>query len=155
MRSTFLTLLAMGILVAAAPTSQAADAPAAKGRVFELRIYTAHPDKLADLHKRFRDHTCKLFQKHGIELVGFWTPTEQPPPAKPMPHWSALESLNAENGLIYVVAFPSEEARQKAWKAFREDEEWKRVYAESHKNGIIVKEVVFKVMQAVDYSPMK
>lgn len=155
MRSIFLTLLATSVIAASAPTSQAADAPAKKDRVFELRIYTAHPGKLADLHKRFRDHTCKLFQKHGIELVGFWTPTEQPPPAKPVPQWAGLDGLSAENGLIYVVAFPSEEARQKAWKAFRDDPEWKRVYAESHKDGIIVKEVVFKVMQPVDYSPMK
>ena len=37
--------------------------------VFELRIYQAAPGKLEKLDARFRDHTSKLFEKHGIRNV--------------------------------------------------------------------------------------
>ena len=33
--------------------------------IFELRIYHALPGKLNDLVARFRDHTEKLFERHG------------------------------------------------------------------------------------------
>src|SRR5688572_33310913 len=55
----------------AAARSQGGD----KGRYFEMRIYTAAPGKMDALHKRFRDHTLKLFEKHGIKNVGYWTGT--------------------------------------------------------------------------------
>jgi hypothetical protein len=136
-------LCVMGMVaaaVAACRAVQAADAAEKKDRVFELRTYVTHPGKLPDLNKRFRDHTCRIFQKHGIELIGFWTPAEGP---------------QAENTLIYVVAFPSMEAREKAWKAFGSDPEWKKVYAESHKDGVIVKKVESTLMNPVDYSPIR
>jgi hypothetical protein len=125
------------------PTVLAADSsqpPAPQGKVFELRIYKTFPGKLDDLHKRFREHTCKLFQKHGIELVGFWVPTE---------------GEEAQNTLIYLVAFPSKEAQATAWKAFRDDPEWIKARDESHKNGVIVEKVESKNLKAVDYSPIK
>src|SRR5438034_9549623 len=67
-----------------------------KTRFFEMRTYIANPGKMQALHARFRDHTNKLFVKHGMELVGYWTPTK---------------GENAENTLIYILAYPSEEAR--------------------------------------------
>ncbi|MCR4413251.1 MAG: NIPSNAP family protein [Thermoguttaceae bacterium] len=127
----------VGATVLAADSSQT---PAPQGKVFELRIYKTFPGKLDDLHKRFREHTCKLFQKHGIELVGFWVPAE---------------GEEAQNTLIYLVAFPSKEAQAKAWKAFREDPEWIKAKDESHKNGVIVEKVESKNLKAVDYSPIK
>ncbi len=127
----------VGATVLAAESSQT---PASQGKVFELRIYKTFPGKLDDLHKRFREHTCKLFQKHGIELVGFWVPTE---------------GEEAQNTLIYLVAFPSKEAQAKAWKAFRDDPEWIKARDESHKNGVIVEKVESKNLMAVDYSPIK
>jgi len=136
-------LCVMGMVaaaVAACRAVQAADAAEKQDRVFELRTYVTNPGKLPDLHKRFRDHTCRIFQKHGVELIGFWTPAEGP---------------QAENTLIYVVAFPSMEAREKSWKAFRDDSEWKKVFAESHKDGVIVKNVESKLMKPVDYSPIR
>jgi hypothetical protein len=47
------------------------------GTVFELRMYTATQGNLDNLHARFRDHTISLFRKHGIEVVGYWTPTNE------------------------------------------------------------------------------
>src|SRR6266851_4063073 len=68
-------------------------------RVYEMRIYYAAPGKLDALNARFRNHTMKLFEKHGIQNVGYWVPIE-----------------NTENKLIYVLSYPSREAREKSWK---------------------------------------
>ena len=109
-------------------------------RVFELRTYYAAPEKLTALHARFRDHTCKLFEKHGMTIVGFWSPSD--PEA-------------AEKKLIYLLAFPSKQAADASWKAFRDDPEWKRVREESEKDGKLVDRVESVYMNATDYSPMK
>ena len=118
---------------------KAGDAPA--HRVFELRTYYLNEGKLDDLHKRFRDHTCQLLKKHGAELVGFWTPMD--------------EKDGKGSKLIYLVAFPSREAAKQTWDAFGKDPEWRKVYAESHKNGVLVKKVDSVFLEPADYSEMK
>ena len=105
-------------------------------RCYELRTYTAAPGKLEELHARFRNHTTKLFKKHGIANIGYWTPIENP-----------------DNKLIYIVAFPSREAREAMWKAFGDDPEWKAAYQESEKNGTLVTKVESVLLQTTDYSP--
>jgi NIPSNAP len=140
------TLLGLVLSTLAASTLASADekpkpASSAGPRVFELRTYYTNSGKLDDLHKRFRDHTCRLFQKHGIELVGFWTPQD--------------EKDGKTDKLVYLVAFPSREAAKAAWKAFTDDPEWKKVYAESHKNGVLVKKVESVYLDPTDYSPIK
>ena len=114
-------------------SSQAAD------RFFEMRTYTTNEGKLCDLHKRFRDHTNRLFKKHGMELVGYWTPTDK------------------EETLVYILAYPSLEAREKSWKAFRDDPDWQKVYKQSHidAGGKIVKAVESVFLNPTDYSPIK
>jgi hypothetical protein len=114
-------------------TIQAAD------RFFEMRTYTTNEGKLCDLHKRFRDHTNRLFKKHGMELVGYWTPNDK------------------EETLVYILAYPSLEARDKSWKAFRDDPEWQKVYKQSHidAGGKIVKAVDSLFLNPTDYSPIK
>ena len=135
--AVILGCLVAGLAVSIAPVSAADTAPADK--VYELRIYVTNPGKLEALHARFRDHTCKLFQKHGIELVGFWTPTQGP---------------EAKERLYYIVAFPSVAAQRQIWQAFESDPEWKKVKADSEKDGVLVKKVISKNMQATDYSPI-
>ncbi|HZW33520.1 MAG TPA: NIPSNAP family protein [Isosphaeraceae bacterium] len=113
----------------------------ATSRVFELRTYYLNEGKLDDLHKRFRDHTCRLLRKHGAELIGFWTP---------------LDEKDGKGGkLIYLVAFPSREAAKKTWAAFSQDPEWQKVREESHKNGVLVKRVESIFLEPTDYSAMK
>ncbi len=104
-------VLAAGLAVAKAR----ATAPAADHRVFELRTYYVNEGKLDDLNKRFRDHTCELLKKHGAELIGFWTPTD--------------EKDGKGRKLVYMVAFPSREAARKTWEAFGKDPEWRKVCA--------------------------
>ena len=117
----------------------AADEKAAPGKVYELRIYTANEGRTEAMHKRFREHTCALFKKHGMELVGFWVP--QDPKEK--------------NKLYYILAYPSREAAKASWKAFGADPEWQKVYKESHKDGVIVGKVESVFMDPTDYSPAK
>ena len=143
MRMLSFVSLVLGILFASAlllgTRATAADPPPA-GKVYELRVYHANPDKLEALHARFRDHTCKLFQKHGIEVVAFWTPTQ---------------GEEAKDTLIYIVAFPNVEARKKAWQAFRADPEWIKVRAASEKEGSLTTKVESKSLKATDYSPLR
>jgi hypothetical protein len=109
-------------------------------RVFEMRIYYANPGKMTALHARFRDHTNKLFQKHGMTIIGFWSP---------------IKPEEAEEKLIYILAYPSKEAADKAWAAFRDDPVWKAARAASEKDGTLVKKVESVYMNPTDYSPIK
>lgn len=109
----------------------------AKPMVYELRTYTTAEGRLPDLHARFRDHTMKLFEKHGMKNVIYWTPADK------------------ENTLVYVVAHKNREAADKSWQGFRDDPEWKKVFAESRKDGPIVTKVEKQYLSPTDYSPMK
>jgi hypothetical protein len=110
-------------------------------RTFELRTYYATPGKLEELHQRFRNHTIRLFKKHGMTIVGFWAPTA---PADA-----------AANTLVYVLAYPSDAAREAAWKAFNTDPEWITARDASERNGKIVAKVESVMMKATDYSDLK
>lgn len=107
-------------------------------RVYEMRTYHASPDKLDALNARFRDHTCKLFEKHGLTNVGYWTPIE-----------------NTDNLLVYVVSAPDEKARKASWAKFIVDPDWIKAYKESEVNGSLVKKngIESLLLQATDYSP--
>src|SRR5215475_4484522 len=125
----------------APPTIAPSPSLAKDSRCFELRTYYAAPGKLEELHARFRDNTLRIFKKHGMEVVGFWGPTDK--------------EKGSENTLVYVLAFPSREAREKAWKEFGADPEWKKVAGDSEKNGKLTEKVVSVIMMATDYSPIK
>ena len=109
-------------------------------RVYELRTYTTHDGKLDELHMRFRNHTNALFVKHGMTLIGYWTPTA---------------GDEANNTLIYVLAHPSREAAKESWSAFSKDPVWREVYAKSREDGPINAKVESVFMQATDYSPLQ
>ncbi len=120
---------------------QAGKTAATAPRVYQLRTYHTNPGKLADLHRRFRDHTCRLLKKHGAELVGFWTPQD--------------EKDGKDSKLVYLVSFPSRAAAEKSWKEFSDDPEWKKAFAESHKNGVLVNKVEAVYLDPTDYSALK
>jgi hypothetical protein len=131
MNSLFLSAAALCV---AASIVVAADKP--DTRLYEMRIYHTAPGKLEDLHKRFRDHTLALFEKHGMESIGYWTPLE-----------------NAEGKLIFVLRYPNREAREKSWKAFLADPDWQSAAKESEKNGKLGARVETFFMVPTDYSP--
>jgi hypothetical protein len=130
---------------AAPPAAQLTFAPspslAKASRCFEIRTYYAAPGKLEELHARFRNHTVKLFKRHGMQIVGFWGPTDK--------------EKGSENTLVYILAYPSREARAAAWKAFGADPEWLAARKKSEENGKLVDKVDSVLLMATDYSPVK
>ena len=110
------------------------------GKIYELRTYTCEPGKLDALKARFRDHTVRIFNKHGMESVGYWVPQDPE---------------RSSNTLIYILAHPSREAADKNWKEFADDPEWKKVQAESEANGKIVQKVERVWMDPTEFSKLK
>lgn len=108
-----------------------------KARVYELRTYTTLEGRLPALHARFRDHTMKLFAKHGMENVIYCTP------------------LDEEHKLVYLLAHPSREAAKEAFLKFRDDPEWIAARNASEADGKIVAKVESVFLTPTDYSPMK
>jgi hypothetical protein len=115
-------------------------APASDSRVFELRTYVTNPGKLPDLLARFRDHTCALFERHGMENIGYWVPMD--------------EADGAGNTLIYLLAHASRDAAKESWKNFAADPEWKEVRAASEASGKILAQTPESVfLHFADFSP--
>jgi hypothetical protein len=110
------------------------------GRVFELRTYTCNEGKLPDLLARFRNHTTRIFERHGMTNIAYWVPQDSPA---------------SQNTLIYVIAHASREAAKKNWDEFRNDPEWQKVQKDSEANGKIVSKVESVFMDPTDFSPMK
>ena len=131
-------LLGMTLMASGSPAS--AEEKSSQGRVFELRTYITHPGRLDALNRRFRDDTNRIFAKHGMTIIGFWTPTEGP---------------DAGNKLVYMLAYPDRASADASWKAFREDAEWKAAKAASEQDGPIVMKVISEYLQPTDYSPIK
>lgn len=131
--------LGFGFWFGHASATEAATA-AAKNRVFEMRTYYTNEGKLPDLEKRFREHTTKIFKKHGMTNVGYWVPQDSP---------------KKENTLIYILAYKDREAAKKSWDDFRKDPEWQAVAKASEVNGKIVSKVESVFMDPTDYSPIK
>jgi hypothetical protein len=136
-------LVCAGLAAAAWAGFAARDAQGGKkvaNRVFEMRTYYAQPGKMEALHARFRDHTNKLFEKHGMTLIGFWSP---------------LDSKEADEKMVYILAFPSKEAADKSWEAFKSDPDWIAAKTASEKDGKLVAKVESVFLKATDYSPVK
>ena len=129
-------LIATSILLGAAAIVNAQTT----GKVFEIRTYTTHEGRLEALKKRFREHTTRLFEKHGMKNIGYWVPTDPP---------------QNGNTLIYILEHSSREAAKKSWDGFRADPDWKRAAAESEKDGKIVSKVESVYMTATDFSAIK
>lgn len=125
--SFFVSLLGMAVATAAENDT----------RLYEMRVYWAAPGKLDALHARFRDHTTKLFEKHGMTNVGYFVPL----------------GPNPERKLVYFLAYPDRKARDASWAAFVNDPEWKAAYAASEKDGKLVEKATETFLNTTDYSP--
>ena len=117
-----------------------AESEGATPRYFEMRTYHTAADKMEALHTRFRDHTNRLFQKHGIELVGYWNPADE---------------AEKDKKLIFILAYPDKASRDKSWEAFANDPDWVKAKAESEKDGVLVEKVEEVFMSPTDYSPVQ
>jgi hypothetical protein len=106
--------------------------------VYELRVYHAAPGKLPELLARFREHTVKLFDRHGMKSVAYWTPVDEP---------------QKNDTLVYILLHPSREAAAANWKSFQDDPEWKSVRDKSEANGKLVEKVDSTYLAMTDFSP--
>jgi hypothetical protein len=131
------TVRLLPLLAAAALAVPASSEDAKPMTVYEMRVYTAAPGKLDALNARFKDHTMRLFEKHGITNVGYFVPLD-----------------NKDNKLIYFLSYPSKGARDKSWKEFGADPDWQKARAESEKNGKLVSKVETRFLALTDYSPV-
>jgi hypothetical protein len=137
-RTLLQSLPAMTLVPNTAWAALQPQADPASTTVYELRVYHTYEGKLNDLLKRFREHTTKLFERHGIKNVAYWTPLDEP--AK-------------SSTLIYILAHPSREAAAANWKAFQDDPEWKGVRDKSEENGKLVEKIDSTYMALTDFSP--
>ncbi len=115
-------------------------------RVFELRTYTC-PDaaKREALLRRFESHTMKLFAKHGMTNVIYWTPDGGP---------------DADTKLVYLLAHDSTTAAKESFAAFREDPDWiaAKTASETVAGGSLTtkeKGVVSEFLSPAAYSPLQ
>lgn len=107
--------------------------------LYELRIYTPFPGKLAALNSRFEQHTLGLFARHGMANIAYWN--EMPSPEQ------------SDGRVVYVLAYPDRAARDAAWRAFSQDPEWRAVAAASEAQGKLVAKVESIFMTKAPYSP--
>jgi hypothetical protein len=107
--------------------------------IHELRIYTAHTGKMPALLARFRDHTCRLFEKHGIVNVGYWL--------------NAIGGRNDE--LWYILGFEDLGHRERAWAAFVADPDWQQARADSEKDGPLVHHLENRILTPTNFSPLR
>lgn len=110
--------------------------PSLSSKVQELRVYDAMPGKLPQLHDRFANHTMRLFEKHGIENIAYWT-----------------EDVGISNRLVYMLGYPSLAGREKGWAAFQADPDWQKARAASEKNGPLVRVSHHSILRLTPYSP--
>jgi hypothetical protein len=139
-RRTLIQSLSAAAFLPAADLLASGGTGAAPGAsvVYELRIYRCYPGKLPDLLRRFREHTTKIFEKHGMKNVAYWTPMDEP---------------QKSNTLIYVLAHASREAAAANWKAMDEDREWQSIREKSEASGKIVEKVESTFLTLTDFSP--
>ncbi|HTI71989.1 MAG TPA: NIPSNAP family protein [Candidatus Limnocylindria bacterium] len=125
-----------GILVRKHSSAALEIQPGPDSRVYELRIYTFNTGKSDDLLNRFRNHTLRLFEKHGIESIGYWLPVD-----------------GGDHRLHFLLRYPSREAREESWKAFMADPDWQAAYKASEANGaLLAKPPETYFLQTTDYS---
>jgi hypothetical protein len=107
--------------------------------IYELRIYTTLPGRMPNLQARFRDHTLRIWAKHGIRQHGFWTTLVGP----------------ESNDLTYMVAWDSLADRETKWTAFQADPEWIEARADSEKTGPILSRIASSFLVPTDFSATK
>ena len=134
---TRITICALALVGGLLLSPQETEAQKLDAQIYELRVYHTNPGMLKNLHERFREHTNYLFVKHGMRLIGYWVPADE------------------DNKLIYILAFPSAEAREQSWKAFAEDPEWHKVRDASEAGGKIIDKIESTIMFPTEYSPIR
>jgi hypothetical protein len=105
--------------------------------IHELRIYEIFDHNREAFHARVRDHAARLMHDHGFSIVGMWEARGETGPE-----------------FVYLLAWPDEEARESAWRHFRNDAEWQRIKRETaEESGDLIGAISTRVLTPTDYSP--
>ena len=107
--------------------------------IYELRVYHCAPGRLPALNQRFETTTLKLWEKHGIRQVGFWTSYVGP----------------RNQTLTYLLAWDRLAAREQIWAAFSTDPEWVEKRAASEASGVIVERIDNSLLTPTAYSALQ
>jgi heme-degrading monooxygenase HmoA len=105
--------------------------------IYEYRAYYVMPGKKQALLDRFAHYTLRLFERHGIRLVGFWEP-----------------EIGDSTEVVYLCAYEDLNQRQAAWTAFRADPDWHEAVRITEANGPLVERVVNKIWKPVPFLPL-
>ncbi|MFQ6075780.1 MAG: NIPSNAP family protein [Candidatus Bathyarchaeia archaeon] len=106
--------------------------------IYEWRVYEVVPGRMAALNDRFAKTTTRLFEKHGIKVIGFW---------------QAI--VGTSNTLYYMIAFKDMAHKEEAWNAFITDPEWIKARQETEREGPLVERVVNLLLRPTPYSPLQ
>jgi hypothetical protein len=104
--------------------------------VYELRTYRIPEGKMPNILSRFENITFGLFERHGVEVVGFWTRADA-------------------NELVYICKFEDQAAMEAAWAAFRADADWIKAREQTEAGGPIVAEVLSHLLNPTAFSPLQ
>lgn len=107
--------------------------------IHELRIYHCAPGRLPALNQRFQNITLKMWEKHGIRQVGFWT----------------VLIGESNHDLYYMLEWASLADRETKWNAFSSDPEWIAARAETEKEGPLLTHFSNYMLQPTSYSKLK
>ena len=107
--------------------------------LYEMRNYHCLPGRMPNLLARFNDHTLKIWEKHGIRQVGFWT--------------TLIGSSNQE--LTYMLAWESLAERETKWTAFMNDPAWQNARGESERDGPIIASLSSQILTPTAFSALK
>jgi len=109
-----------------------------EGPLYELRIYHASEGRFQHLIKRFREHTDRIFKKHGLKALGYWIPTEG--------------SAKKRRKFVYLLEHPSRYEAYRNWTNFFNDKEWEKVMDKPEFQGLLSEKPTHFFLTPNDYS---
>ena len=114
----------------------------ATSQVYELRIYKTTPGKREALANRFHDHTAAMFERAGMTNVGYW---------------NAVTGDDVEDTFIYMLAYPSPEARDEMWRELGTFEDFQEIIiaVERDQNRKLVDSIDARILEPTSYSALK
>ena len=133
----------VGVLFGLVGTSWAiAEQQRTASHVFELRVYKTMPDKREVLANRFRDHTSAMFERAGMKNVGYF---------------NAITGDDTDDTFIYMLAYPSREARDDMWRELGTYEDFQEliVQVERDDNRKLVDTIDARLLVPTSYSELK
>jgi hypothetical protein len=107
--------------------------------IHELRVFHCVAGRLPALLKRFETATLRLFEKHGIKQLGFWT--------------VAIGESN--NDLFLILQWESLAERERKFGAFLMDPEWLKARNKSEEDGPVEASITNTILVPTAFSMIR